>query len=180
MREVKLQISMSLDGYVASDRQHPGAAVPEDDELVSWKANRLASVGAHLMGRVTYLEMASYWPTATGRYADIMNSGPKIVFSRTIAEADWPTTRIARGQLAEEIAAIKAEPGADVVAHGGAGFVAALAAGGLIDEYCLVVQPLALGRGQGLFAELPEPRRLDLVEARSFPCGVVTQVYRPR
>ncbi|HJP77900.1 MAG TPA: dihydrofolate reductase family protein [Pseudonocardiaceae bacterium] len=179
MREVKLQISMSLDGFVASDRQHPGTSVPEDDELVDWKANRLTSVGAHLMGRVTYLEMASYWPTATGRYADVMNSSPKIVFSKTLTEATWPTTRIASGELAEEIAAIKAEPGADVVAHGGAAFVAALAAGGLIDEYCLVVQPLALGRGQGLFAELPEARRLELVESRGFPCGVVVQVYRP-
>lgn len=179
MREVKLQISMSLDGYVASDRQHPGAAVPEDDELVDWKAKRLTGVGAHLMGRVTYQEMASYWPTATGRYADIMNSGPKIVFSKTLASADWPTTRIARGELAEEIAAIKAEPGADVVAHGGAGFVAALAARGLIDEYCLVIQPLVLGKGRGLFAELPQARRLELVEARSFACGVVVHVYRP-
>jgi len=57
---------------------------------------------------------------------------------------------------------------------------AALAAQGLIDEYCLVVQPVATGSGQGLFAKLPAPLRLELVEARSFECGVVAQVYRPR
>jgi len=57
---------------------------------------------------------------------------------------------------------------------------AALAAQGLIDEYCLVVQPVATGSGQGLFAKLPAPLRLELVEAGSFECGVVAQVYRPR
>ena len=61
------------------------------------------------------------------------------------------------------------EPGPDVVAHGGA----------LIDEYCLVIQPVAVGRGQALFAELPAALRLELVEARSFECGVVGHIYRP-
>jgi riboflavin biosynthesis pyrimidine reductase len=64
--------------------------------------------------------------------------------------------------------------------HGGASFAAALAARGLIDEYCLVMQPMAIGRGQALFAELPAVMRLELVEARSFECGVVVHIYRPR
>jgi riboflavin biosynthesis pyrimidine reductase len=57
--------------------------------------------------------------------------------------------------------------------------LAALAARGLIDEYCLVIQPVALGRGQALFAELPAALRLELIEARSFDCGVVVHIYRP-
>ncbi|HEY4017923.1 MAG TPA: dihydrofolate reductase family protein [Pseudonocardiaceae bacterium] len=179
MRKVIVQMSMSLDGYVASGRQHPGVAVDEDAELVAWKVNRLAKTSAHLMGRTTYLEMASFWPDSPGEYAPLMNDIPKIVFSKTLTEASWPTTRIARGELAAEIAAIKDEPGTDVIAHGGAGFAAALAAQGLVDEYCLAVQPVALGAGQGLFAELPAALRLDLVEAKSFECGVVVQVYRP-
>jgi dihydrofolate reductase len=81
---------------------------------------------------------------------------------------NWPVTRIARADLAAEIAAIKAGPGPDVMVHGGASFAAALAAQGLIDEYCLVIQPTAIGSGQGLFAKLAAPLRLDLVEARSF------------
>jgi dihydrofolate reductase len=180
VRQVTLQMSMSLDGYVASDRQHPGAAVPEDAELISWKANRVAKAGAHLMGRVTYQEMAAYWPHSTEPYAAPMNDIPKIVFSGTLRQASWPATRIARGDLAAEIAAIKDEPGPDVIAHGGASFAAALAAQGLIDEYCLVIQPVAVGRGQALFAELPAALPLELIEARSFECGVVVHVYRPR
>jgi dihydrofolate reductase len=180
MRQVALQMGMSLDGYVANDREHPGVAVPEDAELIRWKIERLAKAGAHIMGRTTYQEMAEYWPRSTEPYAAPMNDIPKIVFSRTLSEASWPTTRIASGDLTAEIAALKQEPGGDVIAHGGASFAAALAARGLIDEYCLVIQPVAVGGGQALFAELSAPLRLELVEARSFTCGIVVQVYRAR
>ena len=180
MRQVTLQMGMSLDGYVASDREHPGVAVPEDAELVRWKLDRVAKAGAHLMGRTTYEEMAGYWPHSEHPYAAPMNDIPKIVFSASLREGSWPVTRIARGDLAAEIAAIKAEPGPDVMVHGGASFAAALAARGLIDEYCLVIQPTATGSGQALFGALPAPLRLDLIEARSFDCGVVVHIYRPR
>ena len=180
MRQVTLQMGISLDGYLASDRQHPGVAVPEDAELVSWKLDRVAKAGAHLMGRTTYLEMASYWPHSEHPYAAPMNDIPKIVFSRTLREASWPTTRIASGDLAGEITAIKDEPGPDVMVHGGASFAAALAAQRLIDEYCLVIQPAAVGSGQALFAKLPAALRLELIEAKSFECGVVVHIYRPR
>jgi dihydrofolate reductase len=180
MRQVTLQMGMSLDGYVASDREHPGVAVPEDADLVRWKLDRVAKAGAHLMGRATYLEMAGYWPHSEHPYAAPMNDIPKIVFSRTLGEGSWPTTRIAGGDLAAEIAAIKNEPGPDVMVHGGASFAAALAAQGLIDEYCVVIQPVATGSGQGLFAELPAPLRLELIEAKNFECGVVVHIYRPR
>jgi len=173
-------MGMSLDGYVASDREHPGVAVPEDAELISWKLDRAAKAGAHLMGRATYQEMAAYWPSSTHPYAAPMNDIPKVVFSKTLSHASWPTTRIARGDLAAEIAALKQEPGPDVTVHGGASFAAALAAQGLIEEYCMAIQPVAIGRGQALFAELPAALRLDLIEARSFECGVVVHVYRPR
>jgi dihydrofolate reductase len=180
MRQVVLQMGISLDGYIASDRGHPGASVPEDAELIRWKLDRVAKAGAHLMGRTTYQEMAAYWPTSTEPYAAPMNEIPKVVFSKTLSQASWPTTRIARGDLATEIAALKEEPGPDVIAHGGASFAAALAARNLIDEYCLAIQPAALGGGQALFAELPEALPLELIEARSFECGVVVHLYRPR
>jgi dihydrofolate reductase len=179
MRRVTLMMGMSLDGFVASDRAHPGASVPEDLELIAWKIKRVAAAGAHLMGRVTYQEMAGYWPHSTDAYAAPMNDIPKVVFSKTLSEAPWATSQIARGDLATEIAAIKEQAGPDVIAWGGATFAAALASRGLIDEYCLAVQPLALGRGQALFADIPSALRLELTEARSFECGVVVLTYRP-
>jgi dihydrofolate reductase len=181
MRQVVLYMSMSLDGFVASDREHPGVAIPEGDELKQWKLDRITKAGAHLMGRKTYEQMSSFWPQSDDPYATPMNDIPKIVFSRTLDDSDasWPTTRVARGDLAREIAAIKEQPGPDVVAWGGAEFAGALTAADLIDEYRLLIQPLVLGRGQSLFGRLPESRRLNLVEAAPFPSGIVVHIYRP-
>jgi dihydrofolate reductase len=130
------------------------------------------------MGRVTYEQMAAHWPTATGDYAAFMNNIPKVVFSTTLPTAEWASSRIARGDLAEEIAALKGEPGGDIMAHGGAGFVQALSRLGLIDEYRLVILPVALGSGLPLFKDLARPLRVDLAEARSFPDGTVIHVYQ--
>ena len=121
MRDVILYMSMSLDGFVGSDRAHPGVAIPEGAELKQWKLDHINKAGAHLMGRVTYQEMASYWPQSDDAYAAPMNNVPKVVFSRTLsdAEATWPVTRVARDDLATEIAAIKAEPGPDAIVWAG-------------------------------------------------------------
>ncbi|GAA1597115.1 MULTISPECIES: dihydrofolate reductase family protein [Kribbella] len=180
MRDVILYMSMSLDGFVGSDREHPGMSIPEGDELTRWKLDRIRTAGAHLMGRTTYQEMASYWPQSDDVYAAPMNDIPKIVFSKTLtdAEAAWPTTRVARGELGAEIAAIKEEPGADVIVWGGRRLAGALAAADLIDEYRLLIQPLVLGAGQALFDQLPDSRHLKLVEALPFPSGIVVHVYR--
>jgi len=181
MRNVILYMSMSLDGIVASDREHPGVAIA-DPEVKQWKLERIGKAGAHLMGRVSYQEMASFWSRSDDPYAAPMNDIPKVVFSKTLsdAEATWPVTRVARGDLATEIAAIKAEPGPDVIVWGGAGLAGALAAADLIDEYRLLVKPMVLGQGQTLFDQLPESRHLDLVEATPFPSGIVVHIYRPQ
>ncbi len=182
MRDVILYMSMSLDGFVSSDRAHPGVAIPEGAELKQWKLDHVNRAGAHLMGRTTYQEMSSYWPKSDDQYAAPMNDIPKVVFSRTLsdAEATWPVTTVARGDLATEIASIKAEPGPDVIVWGGGRLAGALAAANLIDEYRLLVQPLVLGQGRALFDQVPDARYLDLVEARSFPSGAVVHIYRPR
>jgi len=182
MRQVVLYMSMSLDGFVASDREHPGMAIPEGDELKQWKLDRITKAGAHLMGRKTYEQMSSFWPQSDDPYAAPMNDIPKIVFSKTLngSDARWPTTRVARGDLATEIAAIKAEPGPDVIAWGGAAFAGALAAADLIDEYRLQIPPLVLGEGKALFSQLPESRHLNLVQAIPFPSGIVVHIYQPQ
>ena len=100
MREVVLYMSMSLDGLVASDREHPGVAIA-DAEVKQWKLEQISRAGAHLMGRTTYQEMSGYWPTSDDAYAAPMNDIEKIVFSTTLedAEATWAVTRVARGDL---------------------------------------------------------------------------------
>jgi dihydrofolate reductase len=112
-------------------------------------------------------------------YADVMNQIPKVVFSGTLTRADWPETRIASGALAEDIDRLKREPGGVILAHGGANFVDALIREQLIDEYRLVIHPVVIGHGTGLFSALREPLRLDLVDARTFRSGTTVRVYRP-
>ena len=179
MRRVLLQMGVSLDGIVAGGpkgRAEPGGAGHPD--VKAWKLESLRQVGTHIMGRVTYEEMAAHWPSSTDAYARLMNDIPKVVFSKRLKAADWPESRIASGDLAEDLGSLKREPGKDIMVHGGAGFVQALSRLRLIDEYRLVISPVALGSGRPLFKDLAAPLRLDLVEARAFPTGTVIHVYR--
>jgi dihydrofolate reductase len=181
MRRLILQTSVSIDGYVAAlDKSHPWGDDGEDEAIKRWVLDSVWAAGAHLMGRVTYEEMASFWPTSTSEYAAPMNEIPKVVFSTTLQRADWPETRIARGDLGEEVERLKGEPGNDLIAYGGATFDQALSRLGLVDEYRLMIQPAALGAGLPLFKDLPAPLHLELVEATTYSTGVAIHVYRPR
>jgi len=181
MRRLILQMGVSIDGYVAAlDGSHPWGYASEDEATKRWKLESVYGAGAHLMGRVTYGDMAAFWPTSKSEYARPMNEIPKVVFSKTLQHADWPETRIARGDLSEEIKGLKREPGNDLIAHGGATFAQALSRLGLVDEYRLVIQPAALGAGLPLFKDLAAPLHLDLVEATTDATGVAIHVYRPR
>jgi dihydrofolate reductase len=180
MRSVVLQMGVTLDGFVHGAKGYEDWGLPpEEDQVGAWKAGSLREAGTHIMGRTTYQEMASVWPRTTGVYADVMNEIPKVVFSKTLTSAGWPESRIADGDLAEEIGRLKREPGGVILAHGGATFVDALIHDGLIDEYRLVIHPVAIGHGTSLFVALPEPLRLDLIEARTFRSGTAIHVYRP-
>ena len=180
MRRVVLQMGVTLDGYVAGPGGEGDWGLPaEHPDVRAWKVASLRQAGTHIMGRVTYEQMATHWPTASGDYAEFMNNLPKVVFSTTLPAAGWAGSRIARGDLAEEISALKNEPGGEIMAHGGAAFVQALSRLGLIDEYRMVILPVALGNGLPLFKDLDKPLRVDLTEARSFPDGTVIHVYQP-
>jgi len=176
MRRVVLIMSMSLDGYVVGPWGHAGTSA-EPPELKAWKLDRIGKAGTHIMGRTTYEEMASYWPTSGDPYAKPMNEIPKVVFSRTLEEAAWATTAIARGELAEEIDALRRQPGGEIVAWGGASFAQSLSRAGLIDEYALVIKPVAYGGGLPIFRDLPAALELELLEARVFDGGVALHRY---
>jgi dihydrofolate reductase len=86
---------------------------------------------------------------------------------------------VASGDLAEEVADLKAEDGKPIIAHGGASFARSLVAQGLIDQYDLLVHPVMLGKGLPVFSDLAMPRPLRLISSRAFPGGAVAQIYRP-
>jgi dihydrofolate reductase len=182
MRQVVLQFIVSLDGYSCDVDNGLRDVLQEidDPEEEKYALSRLWQAGTHIMGRVTYQGMASFWPTSSLPAAAPMNDIPKVVFSRTLQSADWPQTRIARGDTAEEIARLKAEPGGEILAHGGTQFVRSLIRLGLVDQYRLWVLPAAAGQGAPLFTGLADPLRLRLVKSTAFPSsGVLELVYSP-
>ena len=181
MRKVSLQqFAISLDGYICEEGTEffrLWESMPNDDELEEYFVATLRRAGTHIMGRVTYQNMAAHWPTSPEPVAPVMNDIPKVVFSRTLQTADWPESRIASGETAEEIARLKDEPGGEIVAHGGVRFVQSLARLDLADEYRLYVYPIAVGSGTSLFADLEHPLALRLATSTPFPSGVVELVY---
>ena len=207
MRELVLAMSMSLDGFVAGPGGDIGWMFGGDQEAIAWKVGVVADASLHIMGRRTFQGMAAFWPTATGAFAPPMNRIPKAVFSRqgpAVLEAggpaggsgdadaggvrpgqrqpgadSWGEAHVADGDLADEMARLKAQDGRPIVAHGGAGFARSLVAEGLVDRYSLLVHPVALGAGLAIFSGLAAPGRLRLVSSKAFPGGSVAQVYRP-
>ncbi|WP_168207583.1 dihydrofolate reductase family protein [Microlunatus elymi] len=177
MRPLILRHSLSLDGYSA-----PPPGVPEDffveydndPEFVTHMAEVLGSAGVHVMGAQAYQDMAGHWPFQDGPEADAMNRIPKVVFSRNPIPTPWATTTVCSGDLAPEIAALKAEEGGPILAHGGVRFAQAFVRADLVDVYHLLITPVAHGSGSQLFTEFTT---LRLVEARSFPRGNLALTY---
>jgi dihydrofolate reductase len=183
MGRLILMMSVSVDGFMSGpDGELNWQTV--DDELHTHFNEELARMGAFLDGRLTYELMAAYWPTADedpaaprplAEFARIWRDMPKIVYSRTLEHADWNTT-IVREVVPEEVMALKAEPGGDLVV-GGANLAATFLQLGLVDELRLYVHPVVLGRGRPLFEASGARLGLELVEARTFASGVVLMRY---
>ncbi|WP_439502366.1 dihydrofolate reductase family protein [Aminobacter ciceronei] len=196
MRELVLKMSMSVDGFVSDLDGRNGWMFGTDQEAKAWSVEFLWNASLHIKGSRTFHGMAAWWPTSTDQFAAPMNQIPKAVFSRRgppiLANATTATTRaalqagaeswaqpyVASGDLAEEIARLKAQQGKPIVAHGGVSFARSLVAGGLVDRFALLVVPVALGQGLPLFSELAAPARFELVSSRAFPGGAVAQIYR--
>ncbi|HEV2503567.1 MAG TPA: dihydrofolate reductase family protein [Mesorhizobium sp.] len=195
MRELILTMTMSLDGFVCGPNGEADWIRDGDQEAMAWKLENLSNAGLHIMGSRTFRSMAAYWPTATGVFAPLMNQIPKAVFSRqgpAVLKAigtpsgqpqpraeSWSEAYVASGSLADEIARLKSQDGKPIVAHGGAAFARSLIAEALVDQYRLVVHPLALGKGLPIFADLVSPARLKRIDSKTFPLGSEAQIYRP-
>lgn len=149
------------------------------EELEQLSIEQLRTAGLLLFGRVTYQGMASYWPSATGVVAELMNSMPKIVFSTTLEKAEWSNTRLVRGRAEDEVVRLKQRPGKDAFVFGSADLCAALMRKGLIDECRLAIVPVILGGGGPLFKPSPNRMRMKLLEARPMRSGCVILRYQP-
>jgi dihydrofolate reductase len=176
MVSLVLKMSVSLDGYVApSDGSTDWIAAGGSADGLSWTIDTVSNAGAHLIGAATYAAWAGYWPSASGPFAKSMNEIPKVVFSGSLASADWCDTTIATGDLAEAITRLKQErSGGYLLAHGGVRFARSLVETGLIDEYRLLIHPVVLGAGERLFLT---PLTIEPVSTTVFSGGGVAHVF---
>lgn len=129
--------------------------------------------------------MAGYWstPQAMAQYPVVakgMNELPKIVFSKTLARANWKNTRLLTGDLVEEVRKMKSEPGVDLAILGSGSIVSQLAKEGLIDEYQFVMTPVVLGEGRTMFDGISGKLPLKLTRTRAFSNGNVLLCYEPK
>ena len=186
MRKLVLSMFLSVDGFL----EGPGGEFigPEwSADLDAWTHAMIDRFDTMLFGRAAWQFMAGYWPqaeTAAGtskaqrKVARYMNGTRKIVFSRTLAEADaWSNSEVAARPLAEEVAAEKARPGRDMVIYAGAKFAGTAIRAGLIDEYSLLTVPMLFGGGARLFDGDGTRRALDLIESRALDTGAVLSRY---
>ncbi len=182
MRKVIFAINITLDGCCDHTKFNP------DEETFEYFMRLLRDdAGLLVYGRKTYQLMVPYWPDiaksqsetkADIEFARTFVSKKKIVFSRSLASAEDGNTRIVRTNLRDEMLKLKQEPGKNILV-GGVDVPSQLMELGLIDEYRFVVMPIIAGEGRRLFegVNLPEERRLKLVESKTFKSGCVALRY---
>jgi dihydrofolate reductase len=166
-------MSMSVDGHIAGPDGAIDWAAP-DEELMHFHNEQTRELTGHLSGRGLYENMLG-WETAEQTWSDpgalefarLWRGIPKVVFSTSLTAVEG-NARLARGDVAHEVAKLKNQPGAGIVSVGGAGLAASVAEKDLIDEYRLFVSPVVLGGGTPYFPPLPKRLDLELIETRTF------------
>jgi dihydrofolate reductase len=183
MRKVFLFNMVTLDGFFEGPNQDISWH-SVDEEFNEFAIRQLNEVDTLLFGRVTYQMMASYWPTEVAISDDpvvagLMNSLPKIVFSRTLDTAEWNNSKLVKENVAEEVSQLKQQPGKDIAIFGSSDLAVTLAEHGLIDEYRLIVNPVVLGEGKTLLKGIKDKLQLKLIRTRIFDSGNVLLCYEP-
>lgn len=184
MRKIIYWVHASVDGFIDGPNGEFDWPVM-GPELSAYSEDLDRRVDTLLFGRPVWQMMVGFWPNAesmsddphVASFAPFWRATPKIVFSRTYPGDEW-TSRVIGTNLAEEVTALKAQAGRDLLLTGGAGVAAALTELGLIDEYHVAVHPVVLGGGRRLFAEPKERINLRLVDARTVDGQVVVKQYR--
>jgi dihydrofolate reductase len=186
MRKVKLQMQMTINGYVAQPNgKSDWMTWNPDDELTAFMSSLLDTSDTLLLGRKTAENIIKYWQDTAitnpihpfaKKIADI----PKIVFTKTLDKSTWNTTTLAKGNLVEEIASLKNQNGKDILVFGGAGFVSSLIKEGLIDEYHLIVNPTAISNGMTIFNSFDNVQKFTPIQAKLYSGGKIVLSYKPK
>jgi dihydrofolate reductase len=187
MKKLKLQVQISVDGFIAGPNgEMDWLTWNATEDFIRYVTELTDSCDTMLLGRKLADGFIPYWTDITTRsedpqysFARKMVDIPKIVFSRTLDKSNWDNTEIAKSDLVTEINNLKQLSGKDIVVYGGAEFVSSVIKAGLIDEYHLFVNPVAAGQGMSIFGGLEKPRQVNLVKATPLKNGIVVLCYKP-
>jgi dihydrofolate reductase len=194
MRKLIANEFMSLDGVVQAPGgadedtsggfEHGGWHLRYFDELSQkWVLESIVEAGGFLLGRRTYEIFAAYWPKAPEEeevIAQPLNTKPKYVASTTLTKPlEWQNSTVLQGDVAEAVAALKQEDGADVHVIGSAELVRTLIEQGLVDEFRLMIDPVLLGGGKRIFRDDGSLRPLRLVHSEVTTTGAILATYAP-
>jgi dihydrofolate reductase len=188
MRKLKLQVQMTVDGYIAGLNGEMDFMVWNwDNQLKQYVEDITEPVDCIILGRKLAEGFIPHWATVAANPDDPeftagkkFTDTPKVVFTKTLDKSEWDNTVLAKGNLVDEITNLKKQDGKDIIAYGGATFVSALIKQGLIDEFHLFINPTAIGNGMTIFKELDSQQNLILVKSTSFDCGIVVLNYEPK
>ena len=188
MRNLIFFMHTSLDGFVAGPNGELSWA-KVDEEMFDFVATMTDKADAALYGRVTYEMMQNYWPTAGEQpnaskhdkeHSAWYKKVSKIVLSTTISEEKLNNTTVISDHLAENINKIKKQDGKNILIFGSPTASHSLLGEGLIDEFWLFVNPILLGKGMPLFKNVKELTNLNLLETKTFSCGVIALHYETK
>ena len=178
-RRVLNSTSVTLDGVIEHMEQWHFDYT--DEEYAQVAADHLRPAEIMLLGRRTYEGFAEAWPSRTDEFATKINTMPKYVASTTLTDPTWANTTVIATNLADEVRALKDQPGGDIITYGFGPVHRELLAAGLIDEIHLSVHPVlaGVGRADELLFQPGCAARLDLAGTKVLGSGVVVHSYRP-
>ena len=183
MRKVISFHMITMDGYFEGTQGETGWR-RVDEEVSEFLLVQAQRTDMMLFGRKTYQIMKAFWPTEEARQrepamAEIMNSCPKIVFSRNMEEPGWTNARLVTDGTVGEVRRIKALPGQDIMVFGSASLASALVREDLLDELRLMINPVILGKGHSLFTKAGSPSAWQLRKTNQNGNGNVLLYYQP-
>ncbi len=184
MRKLKLQVQITVDGFVAGPSGELDWMTWEKDEKLIRFINDLTdSSSTIIMGRKMTDGFVSYWEgikpdSPEFPFAKKMVDTPKVVFTKTLDKSRWNNTTLAKGNLVDEITKLKNQSGKDIVVYGGAGFVSSLIGENLIDEFNLFVNPVMIGKGMRIFDLLKKRQKLTTLGAIAYSDGITVLRYK--
>lgn len=141
---------------------------------------RMGQEFSWLFGRLSYEEMLGHWNEVGGPFKDGLNLTMKYVASsKPDTTLPWPNSRLLSGDVPAAVAALRGQPGGNLVIMGSGQLIRSLLPHGLVDELFLMIHPVVLGSGQRLFGPTDDRMSLTLVNSAATSTGVILATYRP-